>query len=389
MQQVELSDDLVSGLAGVSERSGEDDAPAVKAEESAETRPRAQARRPAGPSRTADLPPPPIVIDPLKFPASNSYWAAKKRNSLGEWEVMMYAPEGSQIAAREWPIADLSEGNLIARWGAGDYTITGVKPTPNGGRQYVGPGRLVRVTAPRVAPAAPPSEVAASVFASGPATDVFNMMSMLEKMVDAKQARVSEAATAQTNQLMAIAQMMTGGAQAQARGGLGAAELELILRNNQETMLAAVARQLEPLKAEMATLRAREPEAGGPGLGDAARAAGSFIKGKGNIATILNWASENDELAKEIVKHGLPIVATAVTKVSDVVGEVLRPRTPAAPVESRPVASPRAPVVEAAPVAVEPARLNGGTVTEGGSLSSWPSSDRVAVPAPVVPPEAS
>lgn len=362
LHTVDLDADVQAGLAGVSDGDVDGEQAGVTAGESPKTRPRARAK-----ARALPVPDPvPLTIDPLRgHPPAATHWAAKKRNHLGEWEVLMWSPEGTQLALREWPISELSESSLYDRWGAGDFKIQWVKPTANNGRQYLQPGREVRIL-PRVAPVAPPAEVAASIFA-GPVGEAFNLMQMFEKMQDAKQAR-DMATTAQMMQMM---QAMGGGGQQ--RGGLGAAELELIMRNSREATLEAVRASVEPLKAEIAAMKS-EDEGGGGLIAGAAEAAGPMFTGKAWYSQAMRLAAAKPELAEKAIEVGLPALVGLATTVLTPILALLKANKETAP--ARPVAQPRQQLQASPPVAPVAPPVDTSPTVEAGSLSEWPSTPR-------------
>ncbi len=150
---------------------------------------------------------------------------------------------------------------------------------------------------------------------------------------------------------------------------LGAAELELILRNQQETTMAAVRAAVAPIQAEIATLRAAQAEDDGEGVGSgvaaAAGAAGALFKGRGVLPQVLRFAADQPELtgkALDVIPVALPVVTSALGSLADVLRSFLK--KPEAP---RPVAMVRQ-IEPSTPVHAASA---GPVEVSDGSLSSW------------------
>ncbi len=292
-------------------------------------------------------------------PENATHWRVRRRVLGGGWEHLSHAEHGSIAAVSVWPLSELSEELLQARWGAGRYEVQWVKPMPGGGSRVLRGGRQIDILPPPPPPSPQPSTPGVTF---GPEVDrTLQMMRMITTEADAKMSSVLQFAAA------------LAGRQ---NNGFGAAELELIMRNNREAVAAAVA----PIQAELASLRreldAEESDDEGTGLaGAAASAAASagMLKGKGAWVQAANFAAGNPEL----VKAALPIVADTLGKIASIFlpkeAPKERPRAvpqvqaappppppvvaPAPPPPPPPpvVAAPPAPPVVAAPPAPEPA----------------------------------
>lgn len=281
-------------------------------------------------------------------PADATYWAAHKAGLGGTWDTLSWGAPGDTVELREWPLADLSEETVRERWGAGIYKIQWLKATPRGGRKSITYGRPV--TLRPVDPVAPPAVRAAAVAAS-PMGDAFALATQIMGMIEQNaEAKVQGYAT--------MAQLIAG----QNRGGgLGAAELQLILQNQATATKDLVMAAIAPLQQELRDLRSArdEDEPSGLPVAEAAAAAAPLIKGKGGWAAAINFAAANPK----IVEVGLPVVAEMFGKLAGIFTPAPVPAP--APAPPAPAPRPRAmPEVAPAPAAVVPA-------VESSSLSSW------------------
>ncbi len=288
-------------------------------------------------------------------PATATAWACHKQGLHGAFEVLSWGEPGETAELREWPLSQLSEDEIRRRWGAGTFQCQWLKATETGGRRNLQRGRIFTLRAPE-AVAPPPAAVASSPL--GESFDLtMRVMAMIEKQSDQK-----------VNNVMQMARELGGGG----RGGLGGAELQLILQNQsaatEKQIQTAVAAAVAPLQAQLE----REDEEGGSTVGAVAAAAAPLIRGKGAWATVANLAMANPDL----VKVALPLVADTAMK-------VLALFTP----KASPVAAP-APVVAPAPSpAPRPravAEQAAGPVVETGSVSSWRSDDPPAQTGPAL-----
>lgn len=315
----------------------------------------------------------PSSVSPLgEVPARATYWGIRRQSMGGRWEVLSWGAPGEDAEVREWPITDLSVKTIQARWGAGTYQVQWLQPSGAGGRKHLTYGRPAVVRAAVAVPdvvAPAPGVAPASPF--GPEfTHAMQIMGVIK-----------QSAASDLQNIRAMADLMGGG-----NRGLGGAELQLILQN-QAAQTAALMKELvasavAPLHAKLAEIEARddddEDDAGG-GLAAVAQAGAGLIKGKGWLGTVLNWAQGNPDLAKEVIKGGMPIIASAATKIAEVVSAP-QPRAPMpraqAPVVVTSTAPPVAPATHVhAPAAPEP---------EPGSLSSWGPAASSAPNAPAV-----
>ncbi len=303
---------------------------------------RPRARRPA---EVLDAAPVRALSQFGGVPHGATHWGIRRQLPTLEWETLGHARPGAITKDREWPNAELSEEEVQRRWGPGVYEIQWVVPGPRGTRRVQRGGRTVEIL-PVATVAAPsvtePAAVAATIF-NGPMGDALSLMQLFEKMkLDGVASMV---------QMMQI-QAQAGGARG---GGFGAAELELVMRNNREATAAAVQAAVAPLQAELATIRRELDSAGedegSPVAAAAASAVGTFVKGKGGWAQAANFAAANPELAK--------VALAGVVELAGKVASALTPKpAPPAPAPAQlPRAMPPAPPAlhgEVAPASQDP-----------------------------------
>jgi len=306
--------------------------------------------------------PAPRPVDP-SVPMSNfggvpegvTHWRMRRQQLGGGWEALSHAEPGAIAAVRVWPLAELKEEAIRERWGAGRYQVQWVRPTAGGGSNVLRGGQLVEIL-PETPPAsATPVHAAALSSSLGPEVDrTLQMMRMIAGEADAKMSSVLQFAAA------------LAGRQ---NNGFGAAELELIMRNNREATAAAVAAAVAPLQAELASMRAEldgedDDEPGIVGAAAGAAASSGLLRGKGAWVQAANFAAGNPEL----VKAALPIVADTLSKIAAIF-------TPAKP---RPVPMMPPPAPSSPPMPPPAASLHGD--------AGRPVNGSAPVPAPVVPP---
>lgn len=269
-------------------------------------------------------------------PRAATHWLANRRSPVtGEWEPMGYAAPGATAEERQWPIAELSVEEMQRRWGPGTYQVRWVSPNAQGGRRVMVGAHEVRILPP---PAAAPPPAAPSGIMNGAVREALDLMNVFEAMADSKLKGMAS--------LMAL--VGVGGN----RGGLDAEGLRAILRDEREANARATKEAIEamvaPISRRLDELSVDDDEGDdGPGIG-AVAAAVPRIKGGGLLATVLNWAQGNPEIAKEALKQGLPLVAGAATKIAEVMS---KPATvPPPPPRPRAIASVATPEPAAAPL---------------------------------------
>lgn len=288
-------------------------------------------------------------------PIRASAWGIKRRNSVGHWDVLSHGE--SNVRRQEWPISELSEETVRARWGAGHYRVQWFEVTANGGRRFMCLGREVEFEdahTPAPAPAFVPSSGGAAVSDPlGPLTDAMRVIDLIEARADGK-----------IEGMARLAQIIGGG-----NRGISGEDLVRVLREERqsyaESTRAAIAAAVEPLQRQLAEFGGEDDDDDSPGIADAARAAAPLIKGKGTLASVLNFASANPK----IVEGALPIIAGAFSALAAVVQKASTPPAPA------PAPPPAPALPRAAPSAAPPAP----PVQEmGGSLSAWKSDEKKA-----------
>lgn len=312
-------------------------------------------------------------------PEGVTHWRMRRRMLGGGWEPLVWSEPGAIAAGQVWPLSELKEEIVRARWGAGRYQPQWCKPTGGGGMHVLRGGREVDILpeAP-AAPAAPAALAPSTSF--GPEVDrTLQMMRMITTEADAKMSSVLQFAAALAGRN---------------NNGFGAAELELIMRNNREATAAAVTAAVAPLQAELATMRAEldqedEDEPGIVGAAAAAAASTGLLKGKGAWVQAANFAAGNPEL----VKAALPIVAETFAKIASIFSpKQERPR--AQPIAPMPIApmyeAPRVPPPPPPPPAPNPPPVYATAPTiptataedHGNTLAPAPSSPPPGAPLP-------
>lgn len=283
---------------------------------SAETQlPRARARK------AVDV----VPVSPFGgVPRDANAWGIRKKTEVSTWtKDLEWSAPGATIALKEWPLEQLSEEEVRRRWGPGTYAVHWLKSGSNGARGHIAYGREVTIL-PAVAPSPASSPAAPSTSAAG-LNDALQMMQLLDQAAAERRASITAEANQTINgmaQLAAVMQRNAGG------GGLDAATLATILRENREATVAAV--------REAVGTEEEEEE----GVAAVANVAAPFFKGKGALSAVLNFAQSNPQVAQKAIETGLPLAVGLLQKLA----EVLIPPKPAPP--------PPAPVVQQLPRAV-------------------------------------
>lgn len=299
-------------------------------------------------------------------PRAATAWGIRKKPDVGgAWgRELEWAGPGDTLAVREWPLEELSEAEIRRRWGPGIYQVHWFKTTDTGGRGHLSYGREVTVL-PAIAPSSPaPASPPAGVSALA---EALQMMQILDQQSADRRAAITAEANQQIAgmaQLATIMQRNAGGG-----GGIDAATLQTILRENREATVAAV--------REVVGADDGDEDEGAAGVaGAAAAAAAPFVKGKGTLAQLLNFATANPAAAAKIAETALPIAASALGKLA----EVFAPKAPSSPPPPPPAAVapvhalPRAvPMPPKPPEPPSPAKVVSGLSASSGLSSVAPS----------------
>lgn len=293
-------------------------------------------------------------------PEGVTHWRARRRNLSGNWDACGHVPPGAIVEERDFPLAELSEKTIADRWGPGVYEVSWVRFLENGGRNALRGTCELRIVDAAPAPAEP---AAATPAPASPFGESFTLAMQIMQMIDSQ-------SQAKLDAQVQMAQLFAG----QKTGGLGAAELQLILQSNAAATEKAIAAAVAPLHARIEALSDDDDDDDddGPGIADAARAAAPLIKGKGTLASVLNFASANPK----IVEAGLPIVANAFSALASLVATA-KPSTPP-PAAAAPPPAPL-PRPRAVPAPEEPSQPS----QSSGSLSDWQTRDPKPEPAKV------
>ena len=308
-----------------------------------------------------DVSPPPVALRPIRpraraappipagalsnfggVPQSATHWAMTRRTPIGNFEPLAWAPPGSSVAVREWPLAELSEKEVEARWGLGCYRVQWIAPTVNGGRKYLRAGlRTFDIVRPTPIPSAEPAPSSPSSAAPDPFGGAFQLMDLIERRTDGK-----------LDSLVKLSSLLGGGSSR----GISPEEMRAIIRDEREAAEKARLVELAAVEARWAAKLAEfEGEDDGPDIAGAVIGAAPRMKGSGWLANTLNFAQANPELAKVAVQGGLPIVLAAVSSLAALFTPkaaaapapnpaplaVVRPRAQARPVDAPIVTPPR------------------------------------------------
>ncbi len=279
---------------------------------------------------------PPSIFGAI--PEGVTHWGVCKRNVGGVFEEVGWAAPGAGVELREWPIGDLSEDTLRDRWGPGHYQCSWIRPQPRGGRRTLRGGREVSILALPSKASAPALSPSSPLAALG---ETFGLAKELMGTIKSE----AQATVDGWTQIAAI--MGT-----QNRGGLGAAELELILQrsaaSNQAAITAAVTLAVEPLREQNAALAARlaaidDEDDDSPITDAVAAAAPTFIKSKSGWAQALNLAVAHPDATKKIAEGVLTGLAPAFMKIAEAFAK--KPEPPAAKPAADEAERPRAKAV--------------------------------------------
>lgn len=264
-----------------------------------------------------------------RIPDGTVAWGARRMPAHGgAWVVCSWAAPGDTVSLREWALASLSVEEVRRRWGTGLFQIQWLGTDDRGRRRSLGNGRVFEILP--AAPAAPEAAPAASSPAAAGLRDALELMNLIDSTADRK-----------IQGMAALAQAMAG-----SRGGLDAASLTAILDAQRAATAEAIRVAVEPLRAEVAAVRAaaedEDDEDDGSTLGavaSAAAGAAPIMKGKGALAAVVNLAATNPELAAKVAEVALPAIANLAGSLLS----VLRPPPPvrrivAAPPEAQRVA---------------------------------------------------
>jgi hypothetical protein len=330
--------------------------------EAAETAPPEKPRRARARKATEDDVPPAGDISPFgHVPLSCTHWGIRRAGISGQWETPSWGEPGSTVEAREWPIADLSVDNVLARWGEGVYQVQFLTVQGRGGRKHISYGRIVKLK--KQAPAATAPAATAPAMPTG--LEGLTLAMQLTKLIGSE-------ADAKVNGFAQMAQLM-----GQKSSGLGAAELELILQRqaaaHREDLKTAVAAAVAPLQAKLDALEGDDDDDEENPVMAAARAAAPMVfKGKGVWSQIANFAMANPKIAEQ----ALPLVTGTINGLFSIIKNAQPPaqQTPTPPAQM--VASSAPPPARArasAPAAASPAP-NGMRVDAAGMSTLSPMS---------------
>jgi len=355
--------EIMAGLAGVSDGpdpEGEEDRTTGRAAVPA-PRPRARARQALAAPPPA--PPVPDFVSPLGgHPPTATHWGIKKRNSIGDWEDRTWAPAGSPVEVREWPVGELSVEALHDRWGPGTFVVQWIAAQERGGRRVLRGGREV-VVRPRDVVAAAPASAAPKTLLDGPVGEALGMMKLIQGLAGESMANVLNVA--------GVLAASSGGRSS----GLSGEELRAILRDEREAQSALLAASEARTSAAIAAAIAARDDDDDRGSGAAAAigAAAPLITGKGFAAQAMRFAASQPELAGKVVD----MVAAPLMGLAGQVIDMLKAQKRAG--EPRPIAAPRAPQMATATAtapapapAPDPAPAVGPVISTASSLSSWP-----------------
>lgn len=310
-------------------------------------------------------------------PPRATMFGIRKKNIAGVWETMSYAPPGATLQAEAWPVSELTEDTLYQRWGAGVYEPQWVVPVGNGGRRVQRGGRTVKLLdrghAPPPAPS--PNVTPPGIVLGEDISRTFALMSALDSITN--------------NKLTSMAEMARAFAGGQPQG-LTRSDLELLLRDNREATQRLMTEALAPINRRLDEMESGEedddpPNPGAPGspVAAAADVAKSFVKGKGTLATVLNFLGGNPALVATL----MPIAGDVVKAVAATIakGPPTPQNAPHAPVAAPPAQLQPRPRAVPVPVAARPSEPPPLPPGYWRDASGWVHAPEPPPPPPVVP----
>lgn len=271
---------------------------------------------------------PPVVVPPREAPIAGigavpptaDVWSIQKRVGRGpeDWETLEWAPPGQRVAARQWPLDELTEDAVCSRWGAGEYRLEWSTLRGVGGRRFI--SRSFPFTIRESAP--PPAEVAAPVVPNAAPLltpelqQAFALMGLLEQQT--------------TNKLAQIAQLgqVLGG------GGQQTAMIAMLQEQQRNTLTMFREMMQQQQQANAAMVRALRE-----GDEDDERGAGEALAGVASTAAAAAFDPDSSfvDIAKQAfakdpagVLKGLKELVEAGPQLIGMVREIL-PKAPAPP----------------------------------------------------------
>ncbi len=177
LAQVEVSEETASSGAAVGGETPESGAHESMAPEVAQLRmARPRARRPVSHV--------PVSVFGA-VPVRCSSWGIKQVTLSGQWEPLSFGD--GRVNHQEWPLSELSEENVRARWGDGRYRVMWYESTPGGGRKFMCMGRIVDFASPELAaPPAPAPAASSAPDSLGPLTEALKVLAVIRGAADEK-----------------------------------------------------------------------------------------------------------------------------------------------------------------------------------------------------------
>lgn len=289
-----------------------------------------------------EAPPPPVattaprarpraVAEPIDAPLSPfgalphgvTHWGLRRKTMGGDWEPLSWAEPGGKVAAREWPVSELSTDTIQERWGAGVFEVQWIKLAPRGGRNVLRGGRQVEILREVAAPAAAAAPGRpASVFDQ--MGDAMKLMAMIEERGDQSFLKIAKFAEIFGNR---------------APTGPSFEEIRSLLRDEREHAAKATAEAVraavEPLQKQIAELAEEEDDGDDDGglVGAAAQGAKPLFRGRKWWQVLGNYATENPQVIEKVA----PVALGAINNVTSALAAAMAPpRRPVAVVVEEP-----------------------------------------------------
>lgn len=246
------------------------------------------------------------------IPEGTTHWGVKRETRSGAWDPLSFG--AGAVQSHTWPLDELTDDAIVARWGYGTFRTQWFKPNEGGGARFICQGSKVTYKEPtRDAPApsaAEPRNVA--------------MREHLEFLE-----LVNSSAQSKIDSTLALARALRGDRDRDDRPSLSTEDLRGILRDEREAQAALLqqhladqsARTQASIDAAVAPLRERLNELADDDDDDdetavagAIRTAGGGLSRKKGWLGIIGTIIENKDLLKELA----PVALTALGTIAEV-----------------------------------------------------------------------
>lgn len=263
-------------------------------------------------------------------PADCTSWGVKRQTRSGGWDAVSFGDGGVEL--HQFPLSELTDDVIPARWGAGTYKVQWWRPGEGGGRKFLGQGPPITYKDPSAR-----AVDATAVHAPDPLGQHLEFMRM-----------VGTEAQAKIDSTLALARALTQSAAP--APGLSASDILAIVREERAAAAAALqaqreehAAQLAALEAKMqAAIAARDDDDEPSALEATAAAAIAAKKKTGGFLGFLAAIAEH----KDLIKEALPLVIGTLSTVNEGLKTTQAAAQASAAQRQRPQAQPRTVTVD-------------------------------------------